>query len=99
VTHLVTVGLDRWVPSVGEAVADWCRSWFADPLERAMLVAVVVSCGCLLLVLATRQDAGDLTSHDACVLAAVEDARAFAQVLGDERPVPVSFAERACARS
>ena len=90
---------DRWTPLAWEPVSDWCRSWFDDPLERAMLVAVVVASACLLLVLATRQDAGDLTATDACVLQSVDDAHAFARVLGDERLVPVTFAERACARS
>jgi hypothetical protein len=103
VTYPDTFAIDRWTtPGRGAArdwIEDWSRGWFDDPLERVMLVLVVLASACLLLVLATRQDAGAATAQDACVLTAVEEARAFAQVLGDDRLVPVAFAERACARS
>ena len=51
------------------------------------------------VVLATSDPAtaGD-SPTTACVMTAVDDAEAFARVLGDDRFVPVSFAVRACAR-
>ena len=102
-TYPDTFVLDRWTTpgwgAVRDQIEDWSQGWFDDPLERVMLVLVVLTSACLLLVLATRQDAGELTTTNACVLTAVDDARAFARVLGDERLVPVAFAERACARS
>jgi hypothetical protein len=76
--------------------ATWTGSWFRDPLERVLLVALGVVSACLLVVLVTRGDDGAAAAREACILATVEDARRFAAVLGDERPVQSSFAHRYC---
>ncbi len=84
-----------WLPAQDGGV-HWLRDWFQDPLERVMLIAVVLVSGWLLLVLATQEDADLGHARDACVMAVVEDARAFAAVLGDDRPVPYALARRSC---
>jgi hypothetical protein len=63
-----------------------------------MIVVIVLLGGVLLWMLASSRDATGLTAQDACIMTAVDDARAFAAVLGDDRAVPVSFAVRACAQ-
>lgn len=98
-TYPDTVAVDRRSPATWDAVLrpaarlwDWCE----DPLERVMLIAVLVVSAGLLLVLATQEDADVLSARDECVLTAVADVRAFAAVLGDDRPVPYAFARRSC---
>lgn len=94
---------DRWtVPTwVADRGAGWSwrlSDWVEDPLERAMLVAIAVLGAVLLWMLAFAQDASGMSAHDACVLTAVDEARAFAGVMGDERVVPMSFAVRSCSQ-
>ena len=93
-THADTFALDRWTPPPWDAVLDWLE----DGLERIMLPALALVSACLLVVLATQQNAGVVAAQDACVMTAVEDARAFAAVLGDARPVPSSFARQWCGQ-
>ena len=74
----------------------WLTDWVQDPLERAVIVASAVLSVVLVGVLGTAEDATGATTDDSCVMAAVYDARAFAAVLGDYRPIEVAFAEDSC---
>jgi hypothetical protein len=71
--------------------------WVVDPLERVMLVAVVLLGAVLLWMLATEQEPTGTTARDACVMTVLDEARAFAGVMGDDRSIPASFALGACA--
>ena len=94
---------DRWtLPTWGDGSTDrgWrLPDWLDDPPELAMLVAIAVLGAVLVVMLAGADRATAAMDDDACVMTAVDDARAFAHVLGDDRFVPVSFAVEACARS
>ena len=92
---------DRWtLPAWGvqrdSGGSPWLSDWVVDPLERVMLVAVVLLSAVLLWVVASERAASGTTPSDTCVLTAVDDARAFARVMGDHRYVPASFAVRSC---
>ena len=67
-----------------------CRSAVPDPLDRFVLVALVLVSACLLSVLATVDRPSSAAGQD-CVSTAVQQARSFAAVLGDDRPVPGSL--------
>jgi hypothetical protein len=64
-------------------------------VERALLVGIVIASIWSAWMLTTAQDAGAM-ARDTCVVTTMQDARAFAEVLGDDRPVDVSFAEQEC---
>ena len=96
--------VERWTLPTWERLRDvdrpWRLSdWVVDPLERAMIVVICVLGGVLLWTLTSPQPATGLTARDACVLTALDEAKRFARVMGDDRLVPYSFAERACAAS
>ena len=102
-TYPHTFADDRWAATWDPAVLREPRLrlsyWVEDPLERAMVLVIAVLAAYLAFALATAEDPRAMTAQDTCVLTAVDDARAFARVLGDDRPVPYGFAERSCARA
>ena len=77
--------------------ADGSTDGRADQAGAMAVLARSPMGGVLLWVLASAEDATGTTARDACVLNAVEDARAFARVMGDDSFVPMSFAVRSCA--
>ena len=102
-TYPHTFADDRWAANWDTAVLREPRLrlsyWVEDPLERAMVLVIVALAAYLAFALTTAEDPGAMTARDACVVSAVDDARAFARVLGDDRPVPYRFAERSCAQA